>query len=454
MNFFCIIFGIVSFLTTQIISAQTPTSSAESIIAPLSIQTNPGATTTPASSAAAATAPAATTPTATNDPMTTAPVAPQNGTNDLQPNQISPTAQSTRFAEPQYSCKSYIELQRKPIVTQEPEAALSEKQIIINKKRIDLLKSKLEKDKNNTLVISRLGKEYFDQKKFSEASDHLWTHINLLTVKDLTLLAQIHEQAKQKMELQKVANLMIGQNPKNALGYLFLAKSYDEDDPIESIERKKNLMKTLELDNKNKEAILLITKMFRKELNWYADRNVLVDGLKNIKNDKDLMTLLCESYSIDSAHSDAEKTCAQAIKEYPDEVKNYVYLGITYRETYKTKQADEFFEKAVAKFPNSEFARACLAEEKLQRKDYVGAFNHYSAMYEQKIYTDRILMGYAKSAFQLKKYNEALVVFKIICQRDRSNAVEFRRSMLELGRTSYKKEWLEYETELNNCVNR
>lgn len=376
----------------------------------------------------------------------------KNNSTSLNPNTATTNTTAEKFAEPQYSCKSYIELSTSsgPI----KEDPLTEKQEAINKKRIAFLKEKLEKSKNNNLLISRLGKEYYDQKKYSDAIEHYWMYINLLNEKDLLLLARLHDSLSQKVELQKVAKIIIGKNPKSSEAHFFLAKSYDVNNPTELVEKKSNLTKAIELDGKNKEAILLLTQIFRSESNWFADRNILVDGLKHLKKDPQLMQMLCESYSIDSVHDEAEKTCAEAISLYPDEVRNYVYLGITYREIYKEKESTDLFDKAIKKFPKSEFAIACSAESKLKRNDYVNAFNEYQSIYNEGIRTNRITMGYAKSAFHLKKFNEALGAFKILCQRDRSNFVEFRRSTMELAKTSYKKEWQEYERELNNCLNR
>lgn len=450
--FFCSLIG-VSFLSICTVKAQNITTlTPQELLQPLNIQTKTGAGTANESiktPEVSPTQPAS--PPKAEDPKITSPEVKSNLIL-LNPNTATTNTTAEKFAEPQYSCKSYIEVSTSSKTTNDDK--LNEKQEAINKKRIALLKEKLEKNKNNIIFISRLGKEYYDQKKYPEAIEHYWMYINLLNEKDLLLLARAHDFLLQKVELQKVARLIIGKNSKNSEAHFLLAKSYDANNPAELIEKKNNLTKAIELDGKNKEAILLIAQIFRSESNWFSDRNILVDGLKNLKKDQHLMQMLCESYSIDSVHDEAEKICAEAISLYPDEVRNYVYLGITYRETYKEKESTNMFDQAIKKFPKSEFAIACSAESKLKRNDYVNAFNEYQSIYDEGIRTNRIVMGYAKSAFHLKKFKEALGGFKILCQRDRSNFVEFRRSTMDLAKTSYKKEWQEYERELNNCLNR
>lgn len=445
---------IVSIWSEPSLFSQTVTAPAAQILQPLEIQTNAANPPNPAAPQQPVT------PTTTLTTPNQAPNPSTNGANQSGPlnppvNQNNTvTSLPTKYSEPQYDCKMYINYSlpsQESIIQSE---ILDTKQIETNKKRISFLQEKLKKNRDNYVLISRLGREYYDQKLYLEASEHLWSNLSSLKIKDLLLLAESYEKLNLLTDLKKIANIIIGKDEKSAAGYLYLAKSLSTLKVDELKERKKNLLKAIELDKTNKQAILLLSQIFRQEKNWYDERNILTDAIKHIKNDRDLMTQLCESLSLDSVHDESEKQCRENIRLFPDEIKNYVYLGITLREIYKTKESDELFQTAVEKFPNAEFSRACLAESKYKKNDFLGAFSDFKFIYDQKIYTDRIVMGYAKSAFQIKKFNEALEAFKYICNKDRRNSVEFRRSMLELSQSTHKKEWLEYEKELNSCVNR
>lgn len=382
----------------------------------------------------------------------------------------------TSYAEESSDCK--VELKTKPIyMNKDVPAFKTQAPTVTETKRLDLLKEKIRQDPKNLKLIVRLAKEFSDHGNHIDASLLLWKQIQLLSVKDLIYLAQLHEEMKQHTELRKVADIIIGKEPQNSMGYFLKAMSYNfngqstqiskepiyKETPFQEIKGdpknqklfKENLSKAIELDPKNKDAIMVLSAYYQDvESNLFESKNILMDAAKLLKSDKDVYENLCAVSSIESTHDETRKFCAEAIKLSPkNEVSNYVYMGISYRESEELTEAEKWFKKAVEAFPDSEFAQSCLGELRFKRKDFVGAYHAFQKAFETS-QSIRVLSGYAKSAFQLKKYDESLLAYKNLCRKNRSYAGELRKAISDLDKSNDFGQKPAFEKELSSCLSR
>jgi len=328
----------------------------------------------------------------------------------------------------------------------------TDKQLEIEKKRVELLKEKIRKNPTQLKLVVRLAKEFYDQGDYEKTGLLLWKQIDRLDLNDMALLAKSHQKAGQLIDMRKVAELMIGKNDKFAESYLLLAQTYDLKNSKEKELAKNNFIKAIELESNNVEAILKLVEIYYSESNLYEARTLLSDMLKKNPENPQLTSALCEVLSLDSLHDDTRRVCPQAIRLAPEVVDNYVYNGISYKETETWPEAHKWFQTAVDKFPTSEFALICLAEAQQQKKDTVGAYKSLKAAHQAQPSSNRALLAYAKASFDLKKLDEALEGYAILCARNKNYAVELRRAIQDLRKSSFKNdETARFEAALRTC---
>lgn len=417
-------------------------------LAQTTVPATPPASATPTTSAPAAASPTPEDATKAAQTTQTTPPASTPAPGTTAPGTVDPkTPVVQTYGEKDTICKR--SLHHKTLA--EIKESTVAKNEVVDKRRVDYLKDKIRAEPTNMTLIAGLAREFMRQGDYQKAGLLLWNQIDKLEQRDMVLLAQVHQKAKQTGELKKIAEIMIGRDAKSSVAYYYLAMAYDRRNPKERDLYKNNLLKSLELDPRNRDAINTLAEYYIEQNNLFEVRSLYADSLKVMKKDPQLTSQLCEAVSLDSLHSETKTICAEAMKVSPSVAENYVYMGISMKEQEKWDEAYKWFQSASEKFPESEFALICLAEAQMHKKDFVAVYQAYKSASEVDPASERALLGYAMSSAEIKKLPESVAAFKKLCSINKRYGMHLKKVILELRRSAQKAEVTDFEAVLRKC---
>lgn len=294
------------------------------------------------------------------------------------------------------------------------------------------------------------AEENFKKGAFDKTTDLLWKNIDKLDRKGLLLLAVSHEKKKEPNNMIKVANILTGKDPKDfeahyLLGsaYLMMIKKHSE--ALEALKT------SLEINPKYQPAYEKLAEMYQKKNNNYELRILYQDMLENIGRKAEFLTKLCEINTKDNQEDQALSTCREAIQKDPRIAENHVYLGLTQLHAGDVEAAKKSLKIAADTHSKSEFAQFSYASLLEEQKNYLEAHKYYKAGTTGDANSSRCWLGYAKSAFEIHKYDQALEAFKTACRLDRKTAVAFRKATAALRNTREAQWTKQFESASESC---
>lgn len=300
---------------------------------------------------------------------------------------------------------------------------------------ISELSPKIETLKRADLL--KLGKAYSAEKN-PQAAIKVFTAILAKNAKDVeakTLIgaeqlkiAVSKEQTKEALDTLKGA---IDINPKYLPAYRELIKYY------ESRIEKSNLS-----SNKADQRI------------GYSELRIIYQDLvERIGPKTEFVTQLCKITTLDGLYDLSTKYCKQGIALAPKEPSNFVYQGISMKETGQADESEKVLKKAAGTFAKSELAQLTYAQTQTEKKNYILAYTYYKRAVIANLNSVPALLGLAQSAMEIQKIEEALDAFQRACRRDRTVVPHVRRAKNTL-RTLKKQEWEKKFEELSDsCGN-
>ncbi len=198
--------------------------------------------------------------------------------------------------------------------------------------------------------------------------------------------------------------------------------------------------KSLGIDSKRRTTYDGLLKLFEAKKNKYESRTVYGDMIKAFGDDPQAFSGLCRLYTEDNLAEDAIASCQKAISidaAIPD---NHVYLGMAYKFTKDTAQAQKILMKAAQQFPDSELALYAAGQIGDEMKNWESAKHYYKRCVKVDPQSGRCQKRLASMAFQLKDYGESLAAFNKACQLDRTTLTEIRNATTQL-RIQNTPEW-------------
>ncbi len=281
------------------------------------------------------------------------------------------------------------------------------------KRRLDLLNEKIITTPNNNLIINALIKEYESQKELKKAEEFFLKQKDALSAEDVVIwTAEFESQKKIFTSASVRLEKFITDNPKSTRALIKLAQI-----------KKKALF-------------------FSEAVEIYLD-------LQKLEKPVDYSVELCELYTLDSQHKDAEKICAKAIEKYTDNPIPNIYLGISYREREMFKEAQLAFNDSLKK-RKTEFAYSCLGELSYLKKDRKKTIEFLNQAIELNPRSYRAHMGLALAQFEEKHYENALANFKSACKLGLSDTLEIRKAqkLLDEKKSPFARNYFE---EIQKC---
>lgn len=211
------------------------------------------------------------------------------------------------------------------------------------------------------------------------------------------------------------------------------------------------LKEALEIRNDFVPAFKLLIRLYEKRKNKYELRLLYQDLVEKIGPKAEYLTQLCELTTTDGLYDLSEKYCQQGIEKNSKEPNNFVYLGLTRKETGKTKDAEGILKKVADDFPKSALAQNTYAQHQEEKKNFISAYAYYKKAIVADAKSVTGYLGVAQSALEIQKYQESLDGFMKACKLDKTTLPAFRKATNTL-RTMKIEEWLrKFEKQSESC---
>jgi tetratricopeptide (TPR) repeat protein len=293
------------------------------------------------------------------------------------------------------------------------------------------------------------AENFFEHKAYDKVIETLRTSIDNISRKGILILAAAYDQKGEYSNEIRALKTVVGENDKDfqvhtLIGQAFL-KNKQESQAILSFRA------ALEVNKKYPPAYSGLVTAYEKVNNHYELRILYGDMIGLFGAKAEYLSGLCRINVQDGFFDSAAKYCPEAIEKDAKVPDNHVYWSIYLKESGNEKQAMKVLQKAAESFPNSEVTQWTFANWQEQKKNFILAFKHYQAALKADPKSSRSIIGVAKSAFELQKYQVALDNYSKACQTERKYLQDIRTATSIL-RTAKEKEWTrKFELAVEKC---
>ncbi len=287
------------------------------------------------------------------------------------------------------------------------------------------------------------------KKEFDKVVRLLSPEVEKLDRHGLIDLANAYSGLKKPEAAIKTYTACLATNPKD-----FEAKTAIGREQL-SLGREKEALATLkealEMNTHYLPAYKLMIAVYEKRKNKYELRILYQDLVEKFGEKSEYITPLCELTTLDVLFELSLRYCQLGIQKDPKEPKNYVYLGITYRDSGEPEKANFNLKKAAEDFPKSELAQLTYALHLEEKKNYIGAYSFYRHATVAEPTSTVAWKGLGASAVEIQKYAEALEAFQKACSLDKKSLPALRKATNTL-RTMKIEDWLKkFESAVEKC---
>lgn len=291
--------------------------------------------------------------------------------------------------------------------------------------------------------------DLFNKGEYAKVTALIWGRIEKSTRADLLLLARSHEKRNEPDQMIKALNILIAKDAKDYEAYYYLGNAaLMKNKAPEALE---NFKSVIEINPKYEPAYLGLINLYEKKKNLYELRILYQDMIASLGAKPNYLLKLCEINTQDGVFQAAIANCKEAISKNAKLADAYVFLGLSYKGAGETELSDKTLKQAANQFPQSESAQSAYAKTLEDQKNYVEALNYYKRASGVNKDSATAWLGIGSSAFELQKFDVALVGFKKACQIDKKNVVPLRRATNQL-RLNKNSEWTgKFETASEQC---
>ena len=160
-------------------------------------------------------------------------------------------------------------------------------------------------------------------------------------------------------------------------------------------------------------------------------------------------SMYCKYNHLAGFTKQTQDSCLKAIKADPSAPENYIYLGQTHINIGNKDKGLRMLASVGEKFSESEEALWATGNAYYNNKNLQEAFNFFQKATNHPDAKARGFLGFAKVAFDLKKYDVALIAFSKHCNLTNTLDHEFRRAS---GLLQAASSWrTQYRSKMMNC---
>lgn len=267
----------------------------------------------------------------------------------------------------------------------------------------------------------------------------------------LITLGKAYSALKKPESAIKTYTACLASNPKD-----FEAKTLIATEQLAAKHEKDSmasLREALEMNNRYLPAYKLLIEIYEKRKNKYEMRILYQDLVEKFGEKPAYITKLCELTALDVLFELSLKYCQLGIQQSPKEAKNFIYLGVTYRDSGDRAKASLNLKKAADDFSSSELAQLTFAQFLEEQKNSIGAYTYYKRASLADSKSTLAFKGLGSSAVEIQKYSEALEAFQAACRLDKTSLAALRKATNAL-RTMKEAVWLKkFEAAVETCGN-
>lgn len=318
--------------------------------------------------------------------------------------------------------------------------------------KIERLKTEIRKQPKNIGLIEQLAEELSNSGDTEKATLLLWKYVDKLDRQGLMTLAQAHMKRHEPSDAIRALNILTGRDAKDFEALTMMGDAHAEQK--KTADALDNYTAAQQANPKYEPAYLGSIKIYevRTPPNYYDMRILYQDMITHIGSKPAYQDRLCEINAKDKSFDSAINTCKVAIEKDPKMADNYVYLGISYRESDQEDLSMKTLKQVADQFPHSALAQTTYAQVLSDKKDYVDSLKYFSTAITSDAKSDQAWLGVATSAFELRKYDMAYDAFRKACMLNKRNASAFRRATNTL-RSHRNVDWLDkYESASDTCM--
>lgn len=270
----------------------------------------------------------------------------------------------------------------------------------------------------------------FKEKKFADVVSMLSKTTNSLDSEGLILLGNAYAESNNPMAAIKTYTLALSKKEKNFAAKHLIGQEY--------LKLKKDrealvaLREALEFNSKYEPAYLTIENLYVRKNNKYELRTLYLDMIEQLGERPHYLTRLCELSYISGLYESAISQCRRGIVLNKSEAKNYVFLGLSFKETGKTLEANSLLKRAADNFTASFDAQLTYAVLLEEQKNYIESQKYFQKAVNLDPQSLKAQVGFAATSVELQKFQEGLEIFKKACKINKNAIVGLRKSIVSL----------------------
>lgn len=305
------------------------------------------------------------------------------------------------------------------------------------------------KPEDSKKVDMQMVQTELKKKNFDKVITILSSEIEHLDRKGLFALAKAYSAQKKSEAAIKAYTAALALNPNDLEARTLIgAEQFLSGKEKEALA---TLKETIQIKNNFVPAYKLLIKIYEKRKNKYELRLLYQDLVEKAGPDPEYFNKLCELTTTDGLYDLSQKYCQQAIEKSPKVASNYVYLGMTKKQTGFKTEAESILKKTADDFPKSTLALLTYAQHQEEVKNFISAYSYYKKAILSDKKSQTAYLGLAFSALEIQKYQESLDAFKEACKIEKNSIVPFRRATNML-RTMKINDWMtKFETSSEKC---
>lgn len=362
--------------------------------------------------------------------------------------ELKPSASSTRSNRLDNSSRS-ISSTRSISATQSNGATESPNSPTVEPVWVNVGLNSLLKNPNQISLKVKLARFFFETSNSQRVVLMLNNEKARLKAEQLYWLGVSQKKLNNKIVAEQTFLFSLSQNPNHAPTYFELGKLYLEDKKIDlAIE---NLKLSYSKDPKFRAAYETLLGHYKGDpLRKYEARLLVADMIAQFGPQDSYVTDMCYYFYDGGFVEQAKDICSKGIKKFDQRADNYVYLGLTYKNTGEAEQAKKYLRKAGQRFPASELAQWAAGSYDYESQNFAGAEKYFKRALASDPHSARAHLGLAQTLFKMQRYPDALKHFSEHCVLLKMISEEFRLAtgtLMQMGSPFHSS----YVGEMSNC---
>lgn len=290
----------------------------------------------------------------------------------------------------------------------------------------------------------------FQKKDYETVIQLLSPEVEKLNREALLILGKAYSSLAKHEAAVKAYTAILALNPKDYETKTLIGK--EQLSAGKDKEALSNFKDALEINSKYLPTYKALADYYEKKKNKYELRLLYEDIVSRFGEKSDAISKLCELSISDRLYDIGTKYCMRGIQLAPSVADNYVYLGISAKDTGKTKKAEEYLKKAADNFPKSELAQMTFAQFLDEKKNYISSFVYYKRAMAAAPDSLPAILGYGNASLEIQKFPESLEAYEKACRLDKRKTMPFLRRATNSLRIMKMADWLKkFEDSIDKC---